>query len=125
MIPLVAFLLCAFSAAPSAVPLDKCDLWITATEDGGWDPSCHGECTPGGCPDPTKVEGDDGIRWWCDCNGVRGGKDVECIAVLIYAKNYPLNPWVARCYQGTCTDECVDFPAFPDELGSFILCPCF
>lgn len=122
--PLTAFVLCAFSAVPFAAPGDNCVLWISSDMGGGWIPLCEGTCTPGGCAEPTKVEGNGVTRWWCDCNGVRSGEDAECEAVLIYDSNEPGDPWVGRCYQGECPKECIDFPDFPSVPMSTPLCPC-
>lgn len=124
MIPLAAFLLCAFGAGPLAAPGDNCSLEISGDILSGFTPSCHGTCTPGGCQAPTKVEGSGVTRWWCDCNGVRGGEDAECESVLIYDSNEPGDPWVGRCYQGECTKTCVDFPVLPAQPTSMELCPC-
>lgn len=123
---LSAFLLCALSAATFAAPGDNCALWVTPTEDGGWEPAgCYGQCNPGGCPAPVSVSGSGVVRWWCECNGIRSGQDSECDAVLIWDGNYPDDPWVGRCHQLACAKQCVDFPTFPDVPMSFLLCPCW
>lgn len=123
LVPLIAFLLSAFSVS-FRVPPDACDLWLTPDGLGGFQPSCLGSCTPGGCSDPEEVAGGGVTRWWCPCDGTRGGEDVSCEAVLIYDSNYPDDPWVGRCYTRKCQIECEDFPELPPDM-SFILCPCF
>lgn len=127
VIPLIAFLLCAFSATPLSAPGDACDLWVTSdfNDPPSWEPSCHGTCTPGGCTAPQMVVTGTATRWWCECNGVRFGQDALCDAVLIYDSFYWEDPWVGRCYQHDCATECVDFPLFPQNPQSLILCPCF
>ncbi len=129
-IPLAGFLIAAFCAASFAAPGDVCDLLIEADGMGGWAPHCEGSCPPHGCPTPpAPVSGSGVTRWWCTCNGVRGGESVLCQAVLINDSNIPADPWSGRCHTINCHVECVDFPDLPEpgslEPGETLaLCPC-
>ena len=125
-IPLAAFLLSAFSARSFAAPGDSCDLYVKSDGAGGWTPSCEGVCGPGACKAPVPHSGAGVTRWWCDCNGIRGGEDVDCEAVLIFDSNYPEDPWSGRCYTNNCFRECDDFPELDDLPGVIEapLCPC-
>ncbi len=126
LIPLTAFLLSAFSARSFAAPGDSCVLYVHSDGSGGWTPSCDGSCAPGGCPAPVPKTADGVTRWWCSCNGTRGGVDVDCEGVLIYDLNYPDDPWSGRCYTNDCFKECEDWPdinSFPHGIN-VPLCPC-